>query len=360
MKIAIIGLANCGKTTVFNALTRGTARTANYSSARLEPNLATVKVPDPRLQVLNNLYNPRKLTPAEVQYVDIGGISGGAEKGGGLAPELLNYVGGSDALLHVVRAFEDSNVPHPFHSVDLQRDIETVDLELILSDLAIVEKRLERLQKEIKKLPPQERRPSQTEQELLQRVQQQLLQERPVRDLALEPNERKMLRGFQLLTAKPVLLALNTGEESIAHPPQIQYSHVDSEVVSISARVEAELAQLEEDEALEFMQELQIREAARDRVIAASYRLLGLVSFLTVGEDEVRAWTIRMGANAAEAGAAIHSDIQRGFIRAEVVTYENLIEAGKISEARKRGLLRLEGKQYVVQDGDICNFLFNV
>ena len=360
MKIAIIGLANSGKTTVFNALTRGSAETAAYTSGQLEPNLATVKVPDERLGVLAQMFSPKKVTPADVQYVDMGGLSSGARQSGGLPPELLNYISGADALLHVARAFEDETVPHPENSVDLARDVAAVDLELIFSDLGIIERRLAKLNAEISKMSSKDRELRSAERDLLVRLQGELEVERPIRDVELTEEQERLLRGYQFLTAKPLLLVVNIGENRLKNPPGFAYPHQSSEVVPICGKVEAELAQLDDEDARVFMEDLGISEAARDRVIAESYRLLGLISFLTTGPDEVRAWTIRRNTPAVEAAGAVHSDIQRGFIRAEIVAYDDLIKAGGMNEAKKAGTVRLEGKTYIVKDGDVCHFLFNI
>ena len=358
MKIAIIGLANSGKTTVFNALTRGTAETAAFISGRFEPNLASVKVPDPRLDVLAQIYNPRKLTAAEVQYVDVNGFKGEGQ-GTELSAEILGYIGTADALLHVVRAFQDERVPHPSGVIDPEADLTGVDLELIFSDLVIIERRLERLEKDLKKASDQEKNLKLAEQDVLLRFKEALEQERPIRDLELSSQGEKLIRGYPLLSRKPVLVVVNIGEDQLLAPP-LPYDHANSLVVPLSARIEEELTQLEDSDAREFMESLEIQEPARDRVIASSYALLGLISFLTVGEDEVRAWTIRQGAVAVEAGGVIHSDIERGFIRAEVVPFEDLVESGGMAGARKQGRVRLKGRQYVLQDGDISHFLFNV
>ncbi|HNP69553.1 MAG TPA: redox-regulated ATPase YchF [Kouleothrix sp.] len=360
MKIAIIGLPNSGKTTVFNALTRGTAETTAYASGQLEPNVATVKVPDPRLAVLARMFNPKKTTPADVQFVDVGGISSGAGQGGGLPPALLNYIGGADALLHVARAFEDDDVAHPEGSVNLARDVESVDLELAFSDMAIIERRLAKLNAEIGKMSSKDREQRIVERDLLVKLQGELESGRLVRDVELNDDEARLLRGYQFLTAKPLLLVLNIGEAQIKSPPDFAYAHRQSDVVALAGKIEAELAQLDDDDAQVFMDDLGISEAARDRVIASSYNLLGLMSFLTAGPDEVRAWTIRRATPATEAAGAIHSDIQRGFIRAEVVAYDDLIRAGGMVEAKKQGTVRMEGKTYIVKDGDVCHFLFNV
>jgi GTP-binding protein YchF len=360
MKIAIIGLANSGKTTVFNALTRGTAETTSYASGQLEPNIATVKVPDQRLNVLAQMFDPKKNTPADVQYVDVGGLSSGAGQSGGLPPALLNYIGGADALLHVARAFEDEGVAHPEGSVNLVRDIESVDLELAFSDMAIIERRLAKLNAEIGKTASKDRELRTAERDLLVILLKELEDGKPIRDVELNDEQERLLRGYQFLTAKPILLVINISEAQLKNPPQFAYAHHSSDVVALSGKVEAELAQLDDEDASAFMEDLGISTAARDRAISLSYELLGLISFLTAGPDEVRAWTINRNTPAVEAAGAIHSDIQRGFIRAEIVAYDDLIKAGGMTEAKKLGMVRMEGKTYIVKDGDVCHFLFNV
>jgi hypothetical protein len=360
MKIAIIGLANSGKTTVFNALTGGSAETAAFSSGQLEPNLATVKVPDPRLDVLAEMFKPRKTTPADVQYVDVAGITSSKRQGEGLPPALLNYISTADALLHVVRAFADETVPHPEGSVDAARDIEALDLELVFSDLAIIERRLNRLQAEIGKMAGRERESRQTEHDLLTRLREALESDTLIRDVEMSDEEERLIRGYQFLTAKPTLVVLNIDESQLTDPPALDYPHRQSDIVPLCGKIEAELAQLDADDASAFMDDLGISEAARERVIGLSYDLLGLMSFLTAGPDEVRAWPIRHNTPAVEAAGAIHTDIQRGFIRAEVVAYDDLVAAGGMTEAKKEGTVRMEGKQYIVKDGDVCHFLFNI
>ncbi len=361
MKIGIIGLPNSGKTTVFNALTGGNAETAAYSSGQLEPNLAMVKVPDERLNVLAQMYKPKKITFPDVQYIDVAGISG-ERKSGGLPPAFLNYIAQVDALLHVVRAFADPAVPHPENTVDPTRDIENVDLELMFSDMAIIERRLQRLEPEIKKMAGKEKELRTQERDVLVRLQAGLEENQPIRDQELSDEEAKLLRGYQFLSAKPVLVVVNVGEAQLGEDiaGSIAYHHRKAAVTQLAGKVEAEIAQLDAEDAQLFLADLNIEEPARDRVIEASYNLLGLISFLTAGPDEVRAWPIRQNTPAVEAAGAIHSDIQRGFIRAEIVAYNDLISAGSMVEAKKRGTVRMEGKTYIVQDGDICNFLFNV
>lgn len=360
MHVAIIGLANSGKTTVFNALTGAAIETTSYSSGQLEPNLATVKVPDERLDILTRIFNPRKTVHADVQYVDVAGISSDQQERQGLPPALLNYLSGADALLHVVRAFEDSSVPHPEGSLDIARDVAAIDLELAFSDLAIIERRLARLNAEIGKMAARERDARIAERDLLTRLQAALEAETPLRAVEMSDEEAFTIRGYQFLTAKPMLIVLNIGETQLAALPTLSYDIPHSAVVPLCGQIEAELAQLDAEDARTFMDDLGIEEPARNRVIRLSYDLLGLISFLTVGPDEVRAWPIRRHTPALEAAGAIHSDIQRGFIRAEVVAYDDLVAAGGMNEARKVGTVRMEGKQYIVQDGDICHFLFNV
>ncbi len=359
MKIAIIGLANSGKTTVFNALTCGTAETTAYASGQLEPNLAMVKVPDGRLEVLAQMFKPKKTTYADVQYVDVAGLSGGRPSGG-LPPALLNYLGSADALLHVVRGFPDAGVPHPDGTVNMARDLQAVDLELAFADLAIIERRLTRISAEITKLAAKDKELRSAERELLLRLQAALEVETPIRAVAMSEEEERSIRGYQFLTAKPLLLVPNIGEAQLAAPPTVVYPQSKSAVVPLAGKIEAELAQLDAADARSFMDDLGISRPARDLVIQRSYDLLGLISFLTAGPDEVRAWTIRRGTPAVEAAGSIHSDLQRGFIRAEIVAYADLMKAGGMVEAKKQGTVRMEGKTYLVQDGDICHFLFNV
>lgn len=358
MRIALVGLSNSGKTTVFNALTGSGIETAAYSSGQMEPNLAAVKVPDARLEVLAEMYKPRKITYADVQYVDVAGISSDTP-GQGLPPALLNYISTADALLHVVRAFSNDSVPHPAGSIDVARDVATLDLELSFSDLGIIERRLARLNGEINKMSGRERESRIAERDLLERLQAALEAETPIRNVAISEEEERMIRGYQFLTAKPMLIVINLDETQLDSPPQIDYPHQQSAVVALAGQIEAELVQLEADDARAFMEDLGIQQPARNRVINLSYDLLGLISFLTAGPDEVRAWPIRRDTPAVEAAGAIHSDLQRGFIRAEVVAYDDLIKAGTMTEAKKQGTVRSEGKQYVVQDGDICHFLHN-
>lgn len=361
MLIGIVGLPNSSKTTVFNALTRGHVETEAFSSGQFAVHQAVVEVPDPRIDTLAAIFKPKKVTYARVEYKDIGGLDKGMSEGG-LSGEILGAVSQNDALLHVVRAFEDPNVPHPHGSVNPARDVAILDAEFVLSDLVIVERRLERLVDQLRKSAKgAERDRFQAEQALLERVRPALEEEVPIRDMGLAPDERKLLRGYQFLTAKPMLIVLNTGDVDVPDAAALlTYPHTDSAVTTIRGRLEMELAQLDAAERAEFMAEYGVRELGMDRVIRLSYQLLGLHSFLTAGDTEVRAWTIPVGATALEAAGAIHSDLARGFIRAEVTAYADLVACGSFAEAKKLGKLRLEGRDYVVQDGDVITVRFNV
>jgi len=362
VQIAIIGLPNSTKTTVFNALTRGSSETTAYSSGKFNMNTGTVTVPDLRVDRLTTMFKPRKTAYAQVMYADISGLDKGVGKGG-LTGSLLNALSESDALLHVVRGFEDATVPHSEGSIDPKRDIEIVDIELLLSDLGIVEKRIDRLKSELDRDAKKPDRPvKETELALLQRVQAHLVAERPLRCMELTTAEMKMLRNFGLLTLKPMLVVLNVGDRlpPDALAPLAYYQHQKTTIVALQGRLEMELAQMSPEEAAEFMPEYGITELGLNRLISVSYDLLGLQSFFTVGEDEVRAWTIPVGATAVEAAGVIHSDLAKGFIRAEVVAYDALIAAGGMVAASQKGQVRLEGRDYVVQDGDIMNIRFNI
>jgi GTP-binding protein YchF len=366
--LVIIGLPASGKTTIFNALTRSQAATGTYSASPDEPNLATVKVPDARLDRLTEMFQPQKRVPADVQYLDVAGVAKGiAEKG--MSGTLLGHLSQADALVLVVRAFDDPDVPHVEESVDPLRDIETLAMELLFSDLAAVEKRLQRIQNQKQKVVGREREAMEREKALMERLQKALEAEIPIREVLpeIDPDDAKTLRGFGLLTAKPLLILLNLGEDQLGDAGYELLQNVESRfsrpgvtVEAMPGQIEMEIGQLEPGDAAEFMRDLGISESGLDRVIRRSFALLGLMPFFTVGPDECRAWTIRQGETAVAAAGEIHSDIQRGFIRAEVVSYDDLIAAGGQPEARKLGKLRREGKDYVVNDGDVINFLFNV
>jgi hypothetical protein len=361
MRVAIIGLPNSSKTTVFNALTGGEAAISAAAAVQLTVHRAVVDVPDPRVEALAALYQPRKVTHARVEYHDVAGLAKGIGAGG-LSGELLGAIAQCDALLHVVRAFEDANVPHPEGSVDPGRDVAVVDTELLISDLIIADKRLERLADALRRPGKSPERDAQlAEQALLGRLHEALEREVPVRDLELTAEEEKSIRGFTLLTAKPVLVLLNTGDLAVADAATLLvYPHRHAAVLTIRGRIEMEIAQLAAADRADFLAEYGLAEPGLNRVIRACYELLGLQSFFTVSEDEVRAWTVPVGATALDAAAAIHTDLARGFIRAEVVTFDDLVAAGSMVEARKAGRVRLEGKDTVVHDGDVVHVRFKV
>ncbi len=366
MQIAIIGLPLSGKTTVFNALTGARAKTGGYS-ASTDANVAVVQVPDPRLEELAKIFKPKKVIHATVEYVDAGGVVKGSSKEEGISGRLLNQISKADALLNVVRVFRDESVPHPESSVDPARDVASMDLELTYSDLAIIERRMERLKESVHKVKAQEREAGEREMELLSRLKANLEKEIPIRAQQLTDEEQLVIRPFQFLTAKPLLHLLNLDEEQLPRAEEIRneisegYEVPRTAFTFLAGKVEAEVAELDPEERRQFLEAMGVAEAGVDRVIALSYQLLDYVSFLTVGPDEVRAWTIRRNTPAQQAAGVIHSDLERGFIRAEVVRYSDLMGVGgSMAEARKHGLLRLEGKTYPVQDGDIMNVLFNV
>ena len=366
MQIAIVGLAGSGKTTVFNTLTRGHAQTGGYGG--MELHVGTVKVPDQRLDRLAEIFKPRKVVQADVTYFDLAAPPSSTEGRVGteeLPADQLARLREADALLHIVRAFEDPAVPHPEGSVDPWRDLERLDLEFIFADLSVMEKRLERLKASGHHGTPAEREANDREEALLLRLHEPLVAGTPLRAVALRPDEEKALRGFRFLTQKPVLVLLNVGEADLARESQIvagvadRYEHPATLVDALSAKIEMELGELEPDEAAVFMEELGLAESSLARVIGLSYRLLGLISFLTAGPDEVRAWPIPDGSTAVDAAGTIHTDLARGFIRAEVVPYEYLLALKAMAEARKHGKLRSEGKTYVVRDGDVIEVLFS-
>jgi GTP-binding protein YchF len=366
MQIAIVGLAGCGKTTVFNTLTRGHAETGGYGGLQL--NVGVVKVPDERLDKLAAVFKPKKIVHADVTYIDLPAPPASTEFHVGteeLPAEHLARLRDADAMIHVVRAWDDAAHPHPAGSVDAARDLENLDLEFIMADLAMIDRRLERLKGSGRHGTPAEREANEREEVILVRLKPALEAGRPIRDEALDPDEEKALRGYRFLTQKPVLILLNVGEADLTEAPALietirgTYDHRHAMVDALSAKIEMELGELEPDEAAVFMEELGLAESALDRVIALSYRLVGLISFLTAGPDEVRAWPVPDGSNAVDAAGAIHSDLARGFIRAETIAYEELLAMGSIAEAKKHGKVRSEGKTYRVRDGDVIEILFS-
>lgn len=360
MQIGIAGLPGAGKTTVFNALAHARVQVGTFTSAQSEPNRAVVKVPDARVDTLTQMFKPKSVKYAEVQYVDVAGVA----KGAGLesAAAILGHLKTVDALLLVLAAFEGETSPESIAS-----DLSSLEFEFMLSDLDIVERRIDRLDREVRMArgADTERQTKATELELLRRLKDALDQERPVRELELSRDEEKLLRGYALLTGKPVLPIVNIGDDLEAGERLVSALRASGapgakHAIALSGRLEMELAELEPSEAQEFMEAMGVTELSASRVIQASYELLELISFLTAGEDEVRAWTLRRTDTALDAAGAIHSDLARGFIRAEVVAYGDLVDAGSFPEARKRGKLRSEGKTYAVHDGDVVNILFNV
>ena len=353
MKLGIIGLPQSGKTTVFNALTRGN-QPVSMSGGRFEVHTAVVDVPDPRVDDLARLFNPKKTTYAKVTYADIAGLVGNTS--GNISGPLLNQLSQMDGFIHVVRCFEDDSVPYSMGSVDPQRDIDVMEGEFLINDLIAVERKLERLEEELKR-NSREKTEVVREKILFERLMESLSNDTPLREVEILPEEQKLISGFGFLSSKDLLIVLNLGEGQQA--PEINYP-CQVCVVSLQGQLEMEIAQLPPEDAELFMSEYNILEPSLNRMIRNSYDLMRLQSFFTVGEDEVRAWTVRRGAVAPEAAGVIHSDLQKGFIRAEVVPYGDLLFLGSLSEARSKGKLRLEGKDYLVQDGDIMHVRFNV
>ena len=362
MQVTIVGLPGSGKTTVFNALTGGHAETGGYSGSRAAPNISVVKVPDDRVDRLSALFSPKKTTFADVTYVDVA-IPAGAAREGTINPDVLAQIRNADALLHVARAFDDPTAPT---GADPWRDVDDLDLEFTVADLSVIEKRLEKLKTQGRHGSQAERELAQREEELLGRIEPHLSEGKAIRSFGLTDDEELLLRGYRFLTQKPVLVVLNMDEGRLAEAAALEeagrarYDQPHSDVAALAGKIEAEIGELPEDDARLFMDDLGIAEPSRGRVIRLTYDLLGLFSFYTAGEDECRAWTIRRGATAVEAAGAIHSDLARGFIRAEVITVDDLLEAGSTGEARKRGTLRQEGKAYEVRPDDVLQILFNV
>jgi GTP-binding protein YchF len=366
MQIAIVGLAGAGKTTVFNTLTRGHAQTGGYGALTL--NVGAVKVPDDRLDRLARIFSPKKIVHADVTYVDLPAPPASSEGRVGteeLPAEHLARLREADALVHVVRAWDDPSLPHPAGSVDPIRDVRALEDEFILADLAVAERRLDRLRTAGRHGTPAEREANEREERILDRLRVALEAGIPIRDVELDPEEAKAIRGFRFLTEKPVLIVLNVGESDLAGAEEVvdrvrsAVAHRRTLVTALSAKIEMELGELEPDEAAAFMEELGLSESSLGRVIRLSYELLGLISFLTAGPDEVRAWPVPAGSSAVDAAGTIHTDLARGFIRAEVVPFEDLVELGSTAEARRHGKLRSEGKTYEVRDGDVIEVLFS-
>ena len=365
MKLGIVGLPNVGKSTLFNAITQAGAESANYPFCTIEPNVGVVAVPDTRLDVLSGIYHPKKVTPAVIEFVDIAGLVKGASRGEGLGNQFLSHIRQVDAIVHVVRCFEDSDITHVDGAVDPIRDTETIETELIFSDMESLERKIQRTGKAAKSGEAQMK----VELAIYQRIYEDLEKGIPARAMAFSPEEKPLVDNLFLLTQKKVLYAANIAESDVSRNPSElplvarlmeQAQAEGAGVLTISARIEEEIAQLDPEEKELFMEELGLNQSGLDRLVQESYSLLGLISYLTAGEKEVRAWTIPQGTKAPQAAGVIHTDFERGFIRAEIVAYEELVACGSFNAAKEKGLVRSEGKEYIIKDGDVVLFRFNV
>lgn len=363
MKLGIVGLPNVGKSTIFNALTSAKAEAANYPFCTIEPNVGIVTVPDERLEMLAEVVKPERILPATIEFVDIAGLVKGASKGEGLGNKFLSHIREVEAIVHVVRCFEDDSITHVEGDINPINDIEIINLELMFSDLDIITRRIDRIRNQAKS-----DKEAKKEFDLLSRLQEAIENDKPLRTLDFTDEEYELIKNFNLLSLKPVLYTCNISEDDLVNG--IENDHVKavkeyakkegSDTIVVSGKIESEISQLDEEEKEVFLEELGIEKSGLDQLISVSYDLLGLMSFITSGVKEVRAWTIKKGTTAPDAAAKIHTDIQRGFIRAEVINYLDFIECGGRAAAKEKGLVRLEGKDYIMQDGDVVEFMFNV
>lgn len=364
MKLGIVGLPNVGKSTLFNAITKAGAESANYPFCTIEPNVGVVAVPDERLKVLGDMYNSRKIVPTAIEFYDIAGLVKGASKGEGLGNKFLGHIREVESIVHVVRCFEDPNVVHVDGKINPLNDVETINMELIFSDMELLERRIQKTTKNLKG-----DKSLQKELDILKKIYEFLESGKSARAMDLSDDEREFVKSLDLLSFKPVIYAANVSEEEAGNKEENHMVKAvrefaateDSDVIVICAKIEEEISQLDDDEKAMFLEELGIEESGLDKLVKASYHLLNLISYLTAGEQEVRAWTIINGTKAPQAAGKIHSDFEKGFIRAETIAYDKLVECGgNLATAKEKGLVRSEGKEYVVKDGDVMNFLFNV
>ena len=361
MKIGIVGLPNVGKSTLFNSITKAGAESANYTFCTIEPNVGVVAVPDKKLDVLAEMFSSKRKVPAYIEMIDIAGLVKGASKGEGLGNKFLSHIREVDSIIEVVRCFDNPNVVHVDGSIDPVRDAEIINLELIYADLDTIEKRIQRLQKQMKA-----DNSAKKELELMEKIKQILEEGKPARSIELTEDEEKLVKTLQLLTIKPIMYVANLDEESIENGNEYlervkeMAAKENAKVIPLSVKIEEEISELDEEEKAEMLEAMGLESSGLDKLVVASYDILGLMSYLTVGEIEARAWTIKKGSKAPEAAGKIHSDMQRGFIKAEIVSFDDLIDSGSMVKAREKGLIRMEGKDYIMREGDIVEFRFNV